>query len=368
MTCTDGIYLDDRRLRGNDCSGPRSARAVLLNPNVRVAVLETARGGILRQGLGFDCCDVGIVTNIGGGDHLDAHGIATVEDLARVKRTVVENVAPSGVAVLNAADPLVAAMAAHCPGRVIFFAQEVEHPVISAHRGRGERAIFVRANQIVLAEGQGEEVLTALEQVPLTYNGRVGFQVENVLAACAAVWSLDVPLDAIRAGLASFRGDARQVPGRFNVFRAKEATILVDFAHNPSALSALVESLEAFPHRRRCLVFAPSRDRRDADVLAMGRTIGDNFDRVLLYGSEEAATTLLRRSIDSGQRHPEIIETHGEQAAIEKALVELQKDDLLVIGVDSIEESLAFVQARLQGGSAPSEAREEQKRKELQGH
>jgi cyanophycin synthetase len=347
MTCTDGIYIDGRRIRGNDCSGPRSARAVLLNPNVRIAVLETARGGILRQGLGFDFCDVAVVTNIGDGDHLDAHGIATVEELARVKRVVVENVATDGVAVLNAADPLVAAMADHCPGRVIFFARDAEHPLVAAHRGRGERAIFVRAGQIVVAEGQREEVVAALERVPLTHGGRIGFQVENVLAACAAVWSLNLPLDAIGAGLFSFHGDAQQVPGRFNVFRAREATVIVDYAHNPSALTALVDSLAAFPHRRRCLVFAPPSDRRDTDVSAMGRTIGDNFDRIFLYRSEDELTALLRRGIAAGKCHTEISETQSELDAIEMALADLRSGDLLVIGVDSIEEALAFVQARL---------------------
>jgi cyanophycin synthetase len=353
MTCTDGIYIDGRRIRGNDCSGPRSARAVLLNPNVRVAVLETARGGILRQGLGFDFCDVAIVTNIGDGDHLDAHGIETVEELARVKRVVVENVAANGVAVLKAADPLVAAMAEHCPGPVLFFAQDGDHPVVAAHRSRGERIVFVRGNQIVLAEGQREEVLTALERVPLTHGGQIGFQVENVLAACAAVWSLNVPLDAIRTGLYSFHGDAQQVPGRFNIFRAGEATVIVDYAHNPSALSALVDSLPAFPHRRRCLVFAPPSDRRDADVLAMGRTIGDIFNRVILYRGEDALSALLRRGIDAGQRLPEIRTTPGELAAIESALTDLRPGDLLVIGVDSIDEALACVQAHLQNRSEP---------------
>jgi cyanophycin synthetase len=347
LTCTDGIYLDDRRLRGNDCSGPRSARAVLLNPNVRIAVLETARGGILRQGLGFDRCDVAVVTNIGDGDHLSAHGIETVEELARVKRTVVENVATDGVAVLNAVDPLVAAMASPCPGRVIFFAPEAEHPVMVAHRGRGERALFVRGGQIVFAEGQREEMLLALEDVPLTHGGQVRFQIENVLAACAAVWALQVPLDALRAGLRSFAGDARQVPGRFNVFRTHEATVLVDYAHNPSALTALVESLAAFPHSRRLLVFTSPSDRRDADVLAMGHTIGDSFDSVLLYRSDSEATALLRRGIDAGTRHPAIRAADGELAAIETALTELRPGDLLVLGVESIDEALAFVQVRL---------------------
>ncbi len=356
MTCTDGIYIDGRRIRGNDCSGPRSARAVLLNPNVRVAVLETARGGILRQGLGFDFCDVAVVTNIGKGDHLDAHGIETVEELARVKRVVVENVATNGVAVLNAADPLVAGMADHCPGRIIFFARNADHPILTAHRNRGERAVFVRAGQVVLAEGQREEVLTTLERVPLTHGGQIGFQVENVLAACAAVWSLNVPLDSIRSGLSSFRGDAQQVPGRFNVFHKGEAMIIVDYAHNPSALSALVDSLAAFSHRRRCLVFAPPRDRRDTDVLAMGQTIGESFDRIVLYRGEDELTALLRRGIAAGQRHPEVSTMQGELAAIETALADLRPGDLLVIGVDSIEEALAHVQGHLQGTNASSES------------
>src|SRR5262249_22282251 len=158
---------------------------------------ETARGGILREGLGFDRCHVAVVTNIGQGDHLDLRGIETVEDLARVKRTLVESVAPDGSAVLNAADPLVAAMIDHCPGRVIFFARDAAHPVLASHRTRGERAVFVRSGAIVLAEGDREEVLAPLTNVPLTLSGRIGFQIENVLAACAAVWSLALPLDAL---------------------------------------------------------------------------------------------------------------------------------------------------------------------------
>ncbi|MGH7224118.1 MAG: glutamate ligase domain-containing protein [Gemmataceae bacterium] len=323
-------------------------------------MVETARGGILREGLGFDRCHAAVVTNIGEGDHLTLRGIDTLEELARVKRTVVEAVAPDGVAVLNAADPLVAAMAAHCPGRVIFFARDADHPIVTGHRQRGERAIFVRGSEIVLAEGEREEVLTSLERVPLTHNGRVGFQVENVLAACAAVWSLNLPLDTLRAGLASFIGDARQVPGRFNVFRAGEVTVIVDYAHNPSALTALVASLTAFPHRRRCLVFTPS-NRRDEDVTAMGRIIGDGFDRVLLYhdeGNSDRAdgelNVLLRRGIAAGQRHPDVSETRGELAAIEAALADLQAGDLLVLGVEAIEEALAFVASRLEGRSVPS--------------
>jgi cyanophycin synthetase len=357
MACTDGLYVGERRILNRDCSGPRSARALLLNPQVDVAVVETARGGILREGLGFDQCQVAIVTNIGEGDHLDLRGIDNLDDLARVKRTVVEAVAPDGVAVLNAADPPVAAMAEHCPGRVIYFARDAAHPVLAVHRGRGERTVFVRSGSIVLAEGEREEILTALEQVPLTFGGKIAFQVENVLAACAAVWSLQVSFDAMRTGLASFAGNARQLPGRFNVFRARDATIIVDYAHNPSAVTALVEALAAFPHQRRLLVFTPS-NRRDEDVLAMGRTIGDGFDRVFLYFDEGDAdraagelTSLLRRGITAGLRYPETRETHSEMAAIEQALDELRPGDLLILGVESIEDALTFVQSRVSPAS-----------------
>src|SRR5262249_45903724 len=152
MTCTDGIYLDGRRTETRDCSGPQSARTVLLNPRVEVAVLETARGGILREGLGFDRGDVALVTNIGSGDHLGPRGVETLEELARVKRVVVEAVAPQGAAVLNATDPLVAAMAAHCSGKVVFFARNGSDPVLAAHRKNGGRAVFVRDGTLFLCE------------------------------------------------------------------------------------------------------------------------------------------------------------------------------------------------------------------------
>lgn len=353
MACTDGLYVGDRRIVNRDCSGPRSARALLLNPLVDAAVVETARGGILREGLGFDRCQVAVVTNIGQGDHLNLRGIDTLEDLARVKRTVVESVASDGAVVLNAADRLVAAMADHCPGRVIFFARDAAHPAIALHRKQGERAVIVRSGAIVFAEGAREDVLMPLGEVPLTHGGRVAFQVENALAACAAAWALALPLDVIRAGMRSFTGDARQVPGRFNVFRVGEATVLVDYAHNPSALVALVESLSAFPHRRRSLVFTAC-DRRDADVVAMGQIIGDGFDRVFLYetdGSSDRAdgelNVLLHRGIAAGRRVDETIRLGDESAAIEASLAEVRDGDLLVIGVESIEEALALVQERL---------------------
>ncbi len=193
MTCTDGIYLADRRIDTDDCAGPKSARLVLLNPQVEAAVLETARGGILREGLGFDACDVAVVTNIGEGDHLGLGWIDTVAELAEVKQTVVRGVAPGGTAVLNADDPLVARMARHCKGEVLFFARDGSHPLILRHRRDGGRVAFVRGQDLILAAGATESVLLPLDRIPLTRGGRIGFQVENVLAGGGG------PLDPGRA-------------------------------------------------------------------------------------------------------------------------------------------------------------------------
>lgn len=362
MTSTDGIYLDGRRTETRDCSGPRSAREVLLNPRVEAAVLETARGGILREGLGFDQCDVAVVTNIGGGDHLGLRGVQTREDLARVKRTVVENVAPGGTAVLNADDPLVADMARHCPGSVSWFTRQAGSAFLTARLADGDHAAYVRDGIIVLANGLSEEPLVPLACVPLVQPGGVPFQVENVLAATAAAWSLGLAPDVLRVGLESFAPTPREVPGRFNVFRTADATVIADYAHNASALAALVTALQNYRHERRTLVFSGC-NRRDVDVIEMGQIAGNGFDRVILYadwGNRDRAdgdlTALLRQGLAAGRRVQQIEEARDEQTAIRAALDDLRPGDLTVLGLEGIEEALALIELHLNETAACSTA------------
>src|SRR4029453_16510354 len=180
MTNTEGIYFDGRRIESGDCSGPQSAQKVLANPLVDVAVVETARGGVLRAGLGFDRCDVAVVTNIGEGDHLGLGGVNDLEMLSKVKCVIVDVVPPHGFAVLNAADPLVAAMAEHCKGGVIYFPLSPENKIIQKHRAAGGRAVFVKRDFVVLAEGEVEIPLVALAHVPVTHGGGIQFHDGNV--------------------------------------------------------------------------------------------------------------------------------------------------------------------------------------------
>lgn len=359
MTCTDGIFVGNRRIDTGDCSGPQSARAVLFNPLVEAAVFECARGGILREGLGFDVCDVGVVTNIAGGDHLGVGDVHTLEQLVRVKRCVVEAVAPGGYAVLKADDPLVAAMAERCPGKVIYFARSETDAVVNRHREQGGRAVFIRDQAIVAAEGADETTVAKLDQVPLTHGGRVGFQVENVLAATAAAWALGISFETIAGGLASFGANFRHVPGRFNLLEIGGATVIIDYGHNASALQSLMEVVEQFPHARRSVVYSAAGDRRDSDMIEQGELLGKAFDRVILYEdhyrrgrAEGEIIALFRQGLSTATRAKEIVEIQGAVQAVETALRTAQPGELLVLQADVIDETVEFVKRYL-GQHAP---------------
>jgi cyanophycin synthetase len=350
MTCTDGIFIGGRRIDRGDCAGPKSARAVLFNPQVEAAVLECARGGILREGLGFDFCDVAVVTNIAGGDHLGVGGVDTLEQLVRVKRCIVETVARTGYAVLKADDPLTAGMAEKCPGKVIYFAQSAHDPVIAAHRETGGRAVFVRGGNLMAAEGTNENVITSLDRVPLTHRGRIGFQVENALAAAAAAWALGHAFEDTAADLATFASDLEHSPGRFNLLEIGDTTVIVDYGHNVSALRALVDVVEQFPHGHRSIVYTAAGDRRDVDLIEQGELIGKTFDRVILYEdhyrrgrAEGEIIGLFRRGMANASRARDIVEIQGAVPAVEAALRASQAGELLVIQADEVDETVDFV-------------------------
>jgi cyanophycin synthetase len=354
MTCTDGIFVGERRIDSGDCSGPQSARTVLINPSVDMAVFETARGGILREGLAFDYCDVAVVTNIGEGDHLGLSDIHTPEDLAKVKRCIVEAVAPSGHAVLNANDPLVVEMAAHCPGDVTFFSLDSNHPVIVRHRGVGGRAVFVRDHHVILAEADREEVFISLERLQLTRNGQIAFQVENSLASIAAAWVLGIPLDVIRSRAETIAADIDKVPGRFNVLEIEGATVVVDYGHNTHSLSAVIEAIQTFPHQRRICVYSTAGDRRDCDIIRQGELLGAAFDRVILFEdhyrrgrANGEIIDLFRKGLASATRASEIIVIDGATNAAESALNTMEPGDLVLLQADTIDETVHWLRGYL---------------------
>jgi cyanophycin synthetase len=356
MTNTDGVYVDGRQTDSGDCSGPKSARNVLLHPDVEAAVFEVARGGILREGLGFDRCTVAVVTNIGSGDHLGLNYINSVEELAVLKRVIVRNVAPSGYAVLNAADPNVAAMAVSCPGSVIYFAADRQHPVMATHRAQGRRTVYVDRDTIVAAEGSWRERVP-LRDVPFTRGGTLPFQVENAMAAVAAAWAVGLDWDTIRSGMASFKNDAAGVPGRFNMMEFRGATVIADYGHNTDAMKALVAAVDTLPAQRRSVVISGAGDRRDSDIRDQTGILGAAFDEVILYQdaaqrgrADGEVIALLRQGLEGASRTERVDEIRGEFVAIDEALDRLQPGDLSLILVDQVEEALAHLAKRIAAG------------------
>jgi cyanophycin synthetase len=276
-----------------------------------------------------------------------------VEDLAVLKRVIVQNVAPSGMAVLNAADPMVVAMAPNCPGQVTFFAIDPHNPTLATHRAQGKRVLYVEDGHIVAKEGP-QQVRISLAEVPLTQNGAIGFQVENAMASIGAAWALNLSWAAICQGLSHFVSDSQGVPGRFNMFNYKGATLIADYGHNPDAIKALVQAVSNLPAKARSVVISGAGDRRDEDIREQTRLIGSAFERVVLFEdacqrgrADGEVLALLREGLQGASRTTDISEIHGEFIAIDHALTQLQAGDLCLILIDQVEEALAHIAQRV---------------------
>ncbi|MBU68106.1 MAG: cyanophycin synthetase [Cupriavidus sp.] len=345
LACSDGLFLDRRQVepggRGEKASWEAGHR-ILMNRAVEAAVFENDSGMILSQGLPYDRCQVGVVTNFGQPDHLGDYYVEDEDRMYNVLRTQVDVVLKTGTAVLNAADARLVEMAELCDGDVIFFSLSADLPAIAAHRAAGKRAVFVRDGKVVLATGASETALTDVSAIPLTYAGRVAFQIENVLAAVATGWALGISNDLIRAGIVTFDVGQVDVPGRFTLFERQGATVIVDDAHNAPALEALAAALDRFPSERRMLVFGAGVQRRDEDLIQQGKIIGKSFDRVFLCEDHSVrrdlpdaeARALLKKGLYEGRRVTKIIDEGARRAAVEAALSQLVAGDLLVLQCD----------------------------------
>lgn len=347
MTCTDGVYINKELIVKGDAAGPKSARTVLLHPQVEVAVLETARGGILREGLAFDECAVGVVTNVTA-DHLGLDGIETLDDLARVKQVVVEAASRSGSVVLNAEDPLVAEMAAATDARVVYFSADPHNHVLRAHLAEEAGwGALVEDGMIVLAEGERRIELVELERIPFTHGGKIRFQVMNALAATAAAWAAGLNPAMIVRALTTFETDVQTTPGRFNMIDFNGVEVIVDYGHNPAALEALGEAVMALPARHTVIAFTLPGDRRDEDIIASTDATVPYVDAYVVYDSEDRRGRAVNEVAELICRHIpadlpcEIVV--GQQAGILRAWQLVKPGDRLLVICDEVSEALAIL-------------------------
>ncbi|EQB06485.1 cyanophycin synthetase [Sphingobium indicum] len=289
MTTTSGIHVGGQLLKASDASGPRSARSILRNPTVDAAVLETARGGILREGLGFDGADVGAVLNVTP-DHLGLKGIDTLEDLANVKAVVVESVARRGYSVLNADDPMCVRIARHARGTLVWFSlhggDRMPEP-LRRHIEAGGIALMREpgpdGGMLVIHHQGGRIDLMPAAHIPVTLNGIADFNIANALAAAAMCFVHGVPVDTIRESLATFTNSFSDSPGRLNIRDAHGRRFILDYAHNPAGLTALGQVVDALRGRHRRVIGMVSipGDRRDSDIIDMGGIAAAIFDEII---------------------------------------------------------------------------------------
>ncbi|WP_088139143.1 cyanophycin synthetase [Achromobacter xylosoxidans] len=342
LACSEGLYLDRRQVQKGDRADFASGTRLLMNRNLDAAVIENDSGVILGQGLAYDRCQVGVVTNIDDADHLGDFDINETERMFNVFRTQVDVVLPGGSTVLNARDPRVVEMAELSDGAVIFFGIDPALPAIAAHLQQHGRAVFVRDGGIVLAQGTREERLATVASIPLTHGGRVAFQVENVLAAVGAAWALDIPVELIRAGIETFDIDQADAPWQFTLFERNGSTVVVDDVHNASALRPLITAIDQFPSTTRAAVYSAGADRRDADLIEQGKLLGDAFDRVVLYDDLTVrskrpageARALLRQGLAQGARIKDIQDEPDHGKAIQSQLDGIAAGDFVLLQSD----------------------------------
>jgi cyanophycin synthetase len=280
---SSGVYIQGEQVIDGDYTGHGGARRVLTDHTIDCAVLETARGGILLRGLGYESNDVGIFLNVSE-DHLNLHGVKTIETLARVKATVIRTTNPLGVAVLNADDPLVLAQKPEVRASVTLISQNPENLALREHASNGGRCVTVINGVVTMIDHHQHQPIVAIDEVPITYRGMAKHMVENTLAACAGALGMGLSIEQLANGMRTFQPDPEHNLGRLNVFEFDDVTVVVDFAHNESGLQFLLDFARQFKPdaARLTAIIGTAGDRQDSVFVGLGRIAGRSADRVLL--------------------------------------------------------------------------------------
>jgi cyanophycin synthetase len=349
-TTSDGVYVQNRLLMTGDCTGPASAEFVLKDPTVNFAVLECARGGLLRAGLGFKKCDVAIVTNVSA-DHLGLKGIHTIEQLAKVKGVVPETVLPEGYAILNADDDLVYEMRRSLECNVALFSMDENNSRIKALQRRGGITAIYENGFVTICKGEWKMRVMRTVNIPLTYGGKADFMIQNVLAAVLAAHVHGISIEDMKMALETFIPSAAQTPGRLNLFEFENFSILLDYAHNPSGMRALKQFSDKLEATHKVCIIAGIGDRREEDNNLIGSIAAEMSDEIIirqdkrLRGKTEKE---LIRMLEDGikMKNPNIKTTviPSEKEAITHAVNNAKKGSLIILCSDVVPDALALVQ------------------------
>jgi len=348
-TTSDGIYIQNRMLETGDCSGPKSSEFVLRDPTVDFAVLECARGGLLRTGLGFNQCDVGVVTNVAP-DHLGLKDINTVEQLARVKGIVPETVYRDGYAVLNADDPLVLKMRKNLDCKIALFSMEEKNPHVKEHCSKGGIAAIYENGYVTINKGGWKIRIDKVINMPLTFEGTAVFMIQNILPAALTAFLRNVKIEELRLSLQTFIPSPVQTPGRMNLFEFQNFKVLLDFAHNPSGMEAVGMYLNKVEGSPKIGVIAGTGDRRDEDIIEFGEATARYFDEIVIRQDKhmrgrtaEEIVELLMQGIRNTKPDMPIQVIYDEREAIEATFKRAPHGSFICILAETVPEGLEIV-------------------------
>jgi cyanophycin synthetase len=351
-TTSDGVYIQNMMMMKGDCTGPVSAEFVLKDPTVDFAVLECARGGILRAGLGFHKCDIGIVTNISA-DHLGLGGIDTLEQLARVKAVVVKSVDKNGYAILNADDDLVFAMKDDLDCKVALFSRDPKSKRIKAHCDKnGIAAVYDESNDLIyIQKGAWKIQIEKAHQIPLTQSGKALFNVLNIMPAVLAGYLRGFSVVDIKQALSTFIPNPAQTPGRMNLFQFKDFQVLADYAHNPAGFEVVKEYVNKVEATKKIGIIAGTGDRRDDDIRRLGELSAQMFDEIIIRQdkhlrgrTEVEIIDLLKEGIAKVNPKMTVTVILKELEAIDYAIRNAPKDSFIVICSDVVTDALVYIQ------------------------
>jgi cyanophycin synthetase len=346
FTTTDGIYIQNRMVEAGDCTGPLSAEFVLRDPTVEYAVLECARGGILKAGLGFHNCDISIVTNVAA-DHLGLKDINTLEEMARVKGVVAESVLPDGYCILNADDDLVYEMRKGIQANVALFSLDENNPRIKKHCEAGGIAGIVENGYITICKGTWKIRVDKVVNIPLTFSGKAIFMIQNVLPAVLAGFLQGFKVEEIRLALETFIPSPTQTPGRMNMFQFRKFSVMVDYAHNPAGFLAIARFLDKIEAAPKVGIIAGVGDRRDEDIIQLGTVASQMFDEIIIRQdknlrgrSESEIIELMMQGIKSDSPDKKVTVIPKESEAIDYAIKNAVKGSFIVICSDVVPDAL----------------------------
>jgi cyanophycin synthetase len=346
FTTTDGIYIQNRMVEAGDCTGPVSAEFVLKDPTVDFAVLECARGGILKAGLGFHNCDISIVTNVAA-DHLGLKDINTIEEMARVKGVVAESVLPDGHCILNADDDLVYEMRKGIDANVVLFSLDENNPRIIQHCEKGGIAAIVENGYVTISKGTWKIRVDKVINIPLTFSGKAVFMIQNILPAVLAGFLRGFKVEDIRLALETFIPSPTQTPGRMNMFQFKNFTIMVDYAHNPAGFQAIARFLDKIDAEPKVGIIAGVGDRRDEDIVQLGTLASQMFDEIVIRQdknlrgrTEQEIIELMMKGIKADDENKVVNVFRKESEAIDYAIKNAKKGSFIVICSDVVPDAL----------------------------